>query len=107
MPRATTAPAAHRAGLATVLAGSLVLVPTACSSGGGGRASATTAATTSAPAPAVTSAAGSSPTVKPKATHTPPPPPPASVKANELGLVPVLMYHRLVAHVASDYERTP
>jgi peptidoglycan/xylan/chitin deacetylase (PgdA/CDA1 family) len=32
---------------------------------------------------------------------------PASVGANELGVVPVLMYHRLVAAPASVYDRTP
>ncbi len=32
---------------------------------------------------------------------------PASVGANELGAVPVLMYHRLVAAPASVYDRTP
>lgn len=32
---------------------------------------------------------------------------PAAVGANELGVVPVLMYHRLVAAPASVYDRTP
>jgi peptidoglycan/xylan/chitin deacetylase (PgdA/CDA1 family) len=32
---------------------------------------------------------------------------PADVKANELGVVPVLMYHRIVAEPTSVYERTP
>ena len=27
--------------------------------------------------------------------------------ANELGKIPVMMYHKLVAHPTSDYERTP
>jgi peptidoglycan/xylan/chitin deacetylase (PgdA/CDA1 family) len=35
------------------------------------------------------------------------PPSPASVHANELGLVPVLMYHRIVAAPKSVYDRTP
>jgi peptidoglycan/xylan/chitin deacetylase (PgdA/CDA1 family) len=35
------------------------------------------------------------------------PPNPAEVGANELGLVPVLMYHRLVARPESVYDRTP
>lgn len=38
---------------------------------------------------------------------TAPPVDPASVHANELGLVPVLMYHQLSAHPASVYDRTP
>ena len=41
-------------------------------------------------------------------TRTPPPTPePADVAANELGLVPVLMYHRLVATPETVYDRTP
>ncbi|HEY3751954.1 MAG TPA: polysaccharide deacetylase family protein [Pseudonocardiaceae bacterium] len=47
-------------------------------------------------------------------TPTPPPAPstsvpssPARVHANELGLVPVLMYHRIVAAPKSVYDRTP
>ncbi|MCD0480919.1 polysaccharide deacetylase family protein [Streptacidiphilus sp. ASG 303] len=32
---------------------------------------------------------------------------PASVRANELGQVPVLMYHQLTEHPASVYDRTP
>ncbi|MFL6125931.1 polysaccharide deacetylase family protein [Actinophytocola sp.] len=35
------------------------------------------------------------------------PPDPAAVGANELGFVPVLMYHRLVANPAGVFERTP
>jgi peptidoglycan/xylan/chitin deacetylase (PgdA/CDA1 family) len=35
------------------------------------------------------------------------PPDPAAVGANELGLVPVLMYHRLVPNPAGVYDRTP
>ncbi|MGM1062399.1 polysaccharide deacetylase family protein [Saccharothrix sp. Mg75] len=36
-----------------------------------------------------------------------PPPDPASVGANELGQVPVLMYHRLTDQPTSVYDRTP
>ncbi|OLT20503.1 hypothetical protein BJF78_35260 [Pseudonocardia sp. CNS-139] len=32
---------------------------------------------------------------------------PADVHANELGTIPVLMYHRLVAVTTSVYDRTP
>ncbi|WP_425444352.1 polysaccharide deacetylase family protein [Saccharothrix carnea] len=35
------------------------------------------------------------------------PPDPAAVGANELGLVPILMYHRLVEQPTSVYDRTP
>lgn len=35
------------------------------------------------------------------------PPAPAAVGANELGVVPVLMYHRIVATPESVYDRTP
>ncbi|WP_235875328.1 polysaccharide deacetylase family protein, partial [Saccharopolyspora aridisoli] len=37
----------------------------------------------------------------------PPPPDPASVGANELGDVPVLMYHRITPAPSSVYDRTP
>jgi peptidoglycan/xylan/chitin deacetylase (PgdA/CDA1 family) len=46
----------------------------------------------------------------PPSTSAPPPsapPDPAAVRANELGLVPILMYHRLVERPASVYDRTP
>lgn len=35
------------------------------------------------------------------------PPDPAAVRANELGQVPILMYHRLVEQPTSVYDRTP
>lgn len=35
------------------------------------------------------------------------PPDPEEVGANELGLVPVLMYHRIVPEPTSVYDRTP
>src|SRR5438067_3161216 len=52
------------------------------------------------------------PPTSPPATSTSPPtstPPvnPAVVHANELGLVPVLMFHQLVAHPQSRYDQTP
>jgi len=40
-------------------------------------------------------------------TSTTAPVDPAAVKANELGVVPVLMYHRLSATPKDEYERTP
>lgn len=40
-------------------------------------------------------------------TTTTPPPDPASVGANELGLVPVLMYHQIVAVPGGEYDQTP
>jgi peptidoglycan/xylan/chitin deacetylase (PgdA/CDA1 family) len=48
------------------------------------------------------------PTTPPaSATPTAPPPDPAAVKANELGVIPVLMHHRLVDKVDSEYDMTP
>ena len=45
------------------------------------------------------------------AAPTPPPPPPlpdpASVGADELGSVPILMYHQLSAQPAGEYDQTP
>lgn len=51
----------------------------------------------------------SSPTTSPTPTSSPtaPPPNPASVHANELGVIPVLMHHRLVTQVESEYDMTP
>ncbi|MFI9507939.1 polysaccharide deacetylase family protein [Nocardia sp. NPDC052566] len=47
-------------------------------------------------------------------TSAPPPPPapspapdPAAVAANELGLVPILMYHQIVAAPSGEYDQTP
>ena len=48
--------------------------------------------------------------IPPTPTETPMAPAPArpaDVHANELGLIPVLMYHRLVAQPRSVYDRTP
>jgi len=43
-----------------------------------------------------------------RVVRTPPPiPEPAAVGANELGVVPVLMYHRITATPESVYDRTP
>ncbi|WP_447007852.1 polysaccharide deacetylase family protein [Saccharothrix isguenensis] len=41
------------------------------------------------------------------ASSSPAPPDPAAVRANELGQVPILMYHRLVEQPTSVYDRTP
>ncbi|WP_067569888.1 polysaccharide deacetylase family protein [Nocardia acidivorans] len=43
----------------------------------------------------------------PPATTTVPPPDPAAVGANELGVVPILMYHQLSRTPAGDYDQTP
>ncbi|MFE3541539.1 polysaccharide deacetylase family protein [Nocardia sp. NPDC059177] len=40
-------------------------------------------------------------------TTTPPPPDPAGIAANELGFVPVLMYHQITAYPAGEYDQTP
>lgn len=41
------------------------------------------------------------------APGAPPPPDPATVGANELGLVPVIMHHRIVAGGGGEYDRSP
>jgi peptidoglycan/xylan/chitin deacetylase (PgdA/CDA1 family) len=58
---------------------------------------------TAAPAvsPSTTGGSGSA------AATTSPPPDPAASAANELGDVPVLMYHRIVAKPGGVYDRTP
>ena len=45
--------------------------------------------------------------VAPAPPPAPPPPAPQDVKANELGEVPVLMYHRITPDVQSVYDRSP
>jgi peptidoglycan/xylan/chitin deacetylase (PgdA/CDA1 family) len=64
----------------------------------------------SAPPPAAQQApAGNAaaPNATAPATTSTPPPDPKAFAANELGDVPVLMYHRIVAQPASVYDRTP
>lgn len=63
----------------------------------GSQAAESSARSTTSPSP--TSA---SPSASPTPTVDP-----ASVKANELGLVPVLMYHQIVAKPADVYDQTP
>ena len=102
--------------LPSVVAGALALACTACTSGkgstrcrherglGAGRPPSPRRAL-----PPVQQRArrqtGSAPASTPASAD--PPPNPASVHANELGLVPVLMYHKLNAHPTSDYDRRP
>ncbi|GAB2650730.1 polysaccharide deacetylase family protein [Kribbella swartbergensis] len=54
---------------------------------------------------------GSPPTataVRPVPKRTPPrPPAPAAIRADELGLVPVLMHHRVVRDATGEYDMTP
>ncbi|MEV0108148.1 polysaccharide deacetylase family protein [Nocardia sp. NPDC050799] len=43
----------------------------------------------------------------PPAVTTPPPPDPAAVGADELGMVPILMYHQLSPRPGGEYDQTP
>lgn len=61
-------------------------------------AAALAACTTETPAPATPPAV---------TTQAPAPPDPAAVAANELGSVPVLMYHQITPHPAGEYDQTP
>jgi len=72
--------------LGTGLAGALALATTACSPTTG-RGAASPASRTDPPSS--------------------PPPDPATVHANELGLVPILMHHRIVEQVDSEFDMTP
>jgi peptidoglycan/xylan/chitin deacetylase (PgdA/CDA1 family) len=59
---------------------------------------------------AVARSAGSDakPSPSPSVTASAPPPPdPAAVHANEVGVIPVLMHHRLVTKVDSEFDMTP
>lgn len=110
MPRRSSSALRH-ARLAAALAGSVALACTACTSSKGSSATGTktSAATASAPVAAATSSSAVAPpkTSTAPTTSSAPPPAPASVHANELGRVPVLMYHKLTAHPTSDYDRRP
>lgn len=55
--------------------------------------------------PATSSSTAASPT--PAAPTTARPPNPAGIQANELGMVPILMHHRVVENVESDFDMTP
>ncbi len=58
-----------------------------------------------------TACGGTTATAPPAATTTPAPtsrpPDPAAVAANELGQIPILMYHRVEAEPGSEYDQTP
>lgn len=43
----------------------------------------------------------------PVTTAKPAPPNPAEIAANELGFVPVLMYHQIAPNPAGEYDQTP
>lgn len=47
------------------------------------------------------------PAPPPATTAKPVPPDPAEIAANELGFVPVLMYHQITPHPAGEYDQTP
>lgn len=47
------------------------------------------------------------PSPHPTTSSSPPPPPPEQVGANELGRVPILMYHRITNEPTTVYDRTP
>jgi peptidoglycan/xylan/chitin deacetylase (PgdA/CDA1 family) len=109
MPRRTSSALRH-ARLAAALAGSVALACTGCTSSNGSAAGGPTTSAGTGPAPVVATSAAPAPSAKASAsptTSSAPPPAPASVHANELGRVPVLMYHKLTAHPSSDYDRRP
>jgi hypothetical protein len=83
-------------GAVTLLMG-ILLGAVAC---GGGDTASSARGSRSPSAPA---AATPSPSASPSAATVDP----ASVKANELGQVPVLMYHQLLAKPQGDYDQTP
>ncbi|MFE3192596.1 polysaccharide deacetylase family protein [Nocardia sp. NPDC059240] len=60
---------------------------------------------------ATATACGGSTATAPPPTTTPTPavrpPDPAAVAANELGQIPILMYHRIEAEPGSEYDQTP
>jgi peptidoglycan/xylan/chitin deacetylase (PgdA/CDA1 family) len=107
MPSRTSA--LHHLRLAAALAGAVALACTGCTSTKGPSAAGLTASSTPAAATGSTSSTVTPTASAPAVSQAPatPPPAPASVHANELGKVPVLMYHKLTPHPTSDYERRP
>ncbi|MEU6156235.1 polysaccharide deacetylase family protein [Actinosynnema sp. NPDC047251] len=85
----------------------LALVAAVCCACGGQPAGETPEAAVQAAPAAETSPAETSPAAPSSAPPASTPPDPASIGANELGQVPVLMYHRLTAQPTSVYDRTP
>lgn len=85
-----------------VVSGIVLLSLSACSGSAAPVSAPTTPARSStAPTPTTTATkAATKAATKPAAD-------PASVHANELGVVPVLMYHQLLAQPQSDYDQTP
>ena len=87
-----------RAGLSRALASGLLLASAACSGGAG---TAPQAAGPVSPAAARGTAGSGAATASPAQVV-----PPASVHADELGAVPVLMYHQLEVHPKREYDQT-
>jgi peptidoglycan/xylan/chitin deacetylase (PgdA/CDA1 family) len=56
--------------------------------------------------PTATDPTATDSTVRPRAVPAAPPDP-AEVKANELGVVPVMMYHRIQPRITGEYDMTP
>lgn len=115
MPRRTVPQLSRPRNWALVVAAA-ALACTACTSGTGSAAGSTTSASAAAPSsataptssvPASTAAPASVAPSAPASSDRGPAPDPAGVKANELGRVPVLMYHKLSDHPTSDYDRRP
>jgi peptidoglycan/xylan/chitin deacetylase (PgdA/CDA1 family) len=59
------------------------------------------------PGSSTTGGPSPSPSPSPTAAASTPAPDPASIRANELGVIPVLMHHRLVKTVDSEFDMTP
>jgi peptidoglycan/xylan/chitin deacetylase (PgdA/CDA1 family) len=89
----------RRALLAAALAGAGAVVA-ACGGGARNRAGST-------PRSAGPTKTVGFPSATPSPTPTVPAPDPASVRANELGVIPVLMHHRIVDKVESEFDMTP
>ena len=90
-------PVSRRTVLGGGLAAALAWTTAACGGGKAGQSEAKSGVTTAQPRTTGT----------PSRSPAKPPVDPASVKANELGLVPVLMYHRITPTVTGEYDRSP
>lgn len=92
-------PLSRRAVLGGGLAAAVGLATAACGGGGDKAASKDSALASAKPRTTGNPAPGAGPTKAPVD--------PAAVKANELGQVPVLMYHRITPQVKAEFDRSP
>lgn len=94
----------RRTACAVLAASALLLLTAGCRTSTSGAAAPPSTATTGARLPP---SATPTPSPSPSPSPTPSRPDPAAVRANELGSVPILMFHQVVAQPKGVYDMTP